>query len=297
MIIVRLAGGMANQMFPYAAARRLAHCRKTELKLDIRGLVPERQINLQFPRRYALDLFNITGRIATAEEIEPFAAARQRRGLAALKDFLGLAPKPRRTWYRERHFHFDPRVLALPDNVYLDGNWVCEKYFLDVADIIRSEYTLKHAPSGRNRELLGEVAAVESVSIHIRRGDYAAVEKVRQVHGVCEIGYYTECIRRIAELVRDPHFFIFSDEPEWAKEHLRLRYPAVFVDHNSPEQGQEDFRLMSSCRHNIVANSGFSWWAAWLNAHPGKIVLAPRTWVRTTKYNTKDLVPASWIRV
>jgi hypothetical protein len=297
MIIVRLAGGMANQMFPYAAARRLAHRWQTGLKLDVRGLAAERQKNLQFPRRYALDLFNITAQIATEEEIAPFAAARQRGVLAGLRDAIGLGPKPRRTWYREPHFHFDPRVLHLPDHVYLDGNWVCEKYFADIADIIRREFTLKQPPAGRNRELLEEVKATESVSIHIRRGDYAAVEKVRQVHGVCEIDYYTECIRRIAELVPDPHFFIFSDEPQWAKEHLPLAFPAVFVEHNSPEQGHEDFRLMSHCRHNIVANSGFSWWAAWLNANPGKIVFAPRTWVKTAKYDTRDLVPADWLRV
>lgn len=297
MIIVKLVGGLANQMFPYATARRLAHRWNAELKLDVRLFAPEVQRRLQFPRHYALGAFNISGQIATDDEIAGFAAVRKRSRFAAIKDFIGLPPRPERVYYKERHFHFDPRVLKLPDNVYLDGNWVCEKYFADIEDILRKEFTFKEEPAGRNRELLREVSGVDSVSIHIRRGDYAAIKKIQDVHGVCEIGYYQECVRMIAGRIRAPHFYIFSDEPEWAKQNLRIGYPSVYVDHNSPEQGHEDLRIMSNCRHNIVANSGFSWWAAWLNPNPGKIIFAPRRWVRTTKYDTRDLVPGGWIRV
>jgi hypothetical protein len=109
--------------------------------------------------------------------------------------------------------------------------------------------------------------------------------------------YYARCIARMAEHCREPHFFVFSDEPDWARENLPLDGPATFVDHNGPERDYEDLRLMSLCRHFIIANSSFSWWAAWLSRNPEKLVLAPGRWAAVDDMNRDGLVPASWHRM
>jgi hypothetical protein len=214
-----------------------------------------------------------------------------------LERLLRRKPKRPATHVRERQYHFDPRVLQLRGDVYLDGNWNSPKYFEDVAPLIRQEFTFRQPATGRNRELLAAIDAVNAVSVHVRRGDYIADPKVASIHGTCGLDYYRACLDLIAERIRDPHFFLFSDDPQWVREHLSLKWPSTVVDHNGPLDGHEDMRLMSCCRHHIIANSGFSWWAAWLNPNPDKIVLAPRQWFSTTKHDTRDLIPAGWIRL
>jgi hypothetical protein len=291
MVIVRLIGGLANQMFPYAAGRRLAHVLGAELKLDVSGFsVYEEQGELDF-RRYSLGLFNIIESFATTEEIKSLTDCETR----FLDKLLRRKPRIPSTYVKEKHYHFDPGILRLQGSVYLQGNWNSEKYFADIDDIIRQEFTLKQPPTGRNLELLDEIAAVESVSIHIRRGDYVSNPRANQVHGIVDLDYYLSGIEIIAGRVVQPHFFVFSDDIEWARRHLRLSWPCTFVDHNGPLEGHEDMRLMSRCSHNIIANSGFSWWAAWLNPNPHKLVLAPKKWFGTDKYSTRSLFPESWL--
>ena len=109
--------------------------------------------------------------------------------------------------------------------------------------------------------------------------------------------YYQNCIQVLADKVYQPHFFVFSDDIQWAKSNVKINYPAVFVEHNNIDGDQDDFRLMRSCKYHIIANSSFSWWAAWLCSYPRKIVLAPQRWFNDASMDTKDLMPASWIRI
>ena len=141
------------------------------------------------------------------------------------------------------------------------------------------------------------IRACESVSVHIRRGDYLSNPAFYRFHGVCAVEYYEAAVGHLAGAVENPCFFLFSDDLDWARRNLRLDYPVTYVDHNGEDKDYEDLRLMSQCKHHIIANSSFSWWAAWLCANPGKIVIAPRKWFNDPNIDTADIIPASWRRI
>ena len=119
----------------------------------------------------------------------------------------------------------------------------------------------------------------------------------KEFHGICSLEYYYNAIKKITEIVRKPHFFIFSDDIKWAQDNLKISYPATFVNHNADGKPFEDLRLMSLCKHHIIANSSFSWWGAWLSIDPDKIVFAPKEWFTDSGRNTDDLIPGSWHRI
>lgn len=280
-------------MFPYAAGRRLAHILDTKLKLDISGFSACQQAQDIGFRQYSLGVFNIHAEIATSEEI--LALTSQEAGW--LDKLFRRKPRRPASYVKEKHYHFDPDILELKGDIYLAGNWNSERYFADIADIVRHEFKFKRQPVGRNLKLLGAISSVESVSLHVRRGDYVSNAKASQVHGLCGLDYYRAAVDLIARRVPHPRFFIFSDDPVWVRENLQLDWPYELVDHNGPLDGHEDMRLMSHCKHNIIANSGFSWWAAWLNGSPHKIVVAPKKWFRIERYDTSTLIPEGWIQL
>jgi hypothetical protein len=297
MVIVRLIGGLANQMFPYAVGRSLAHRLGTELKLDITGFAVYRQkINLA-PRSYGLDAFSIQETFATTEEIESLKIGRRSLRSRAGKMLFGISTPPPATYVKEKQFEFDPEILQLTGDVYLDGNWNSYRYFEDIEETIRSEFTFKHPQSGKNLDLFKMIAATESVSLHIRRGDFVSNPKVNALYGTCDLDYYQRCVEDLAKRVEEPHFFIFSDEPEWVRGNLHLPFAMTIIDHNGPDQAHEDLRLMSQCRHHILANSGFSWWGAWLDRRQDKLVYVPREWFKSSRYDTDTLLPSLWLRM
>ncbi|MEN6509171.1 MAG: alpha-1,2-fucosyltransferase [Smithella sp.] len=155
---------------------------------------------------------------------------------------------------------FDPNLLKINRDAYLDGYWQSEKYFLDIAPVIRKELSIKTPPDRENELLINKIANSDAVSLHIRRADYVADSHTNTIHGACSLDYYHHAVDKVAEKVKSPHFFIFSDDPAWALDNLKLKYPATFVTKNGPDKNYEDLRLMSLCRHNIIANSTFSWW-------------------------------------
>lgn len=293
MIIVRLIGGLGNQLFQYAAARRLAHVLDAELKLDISCFE-----YWKF-HPYRLDRFHIPQNLSSPEETARFNSitipSRLGKILFRLKQIVTL-----RDWtilYENEVGPVDPRVLNAKGNVYLGGYWQSEKYFADIADIIRREFTLKPEPDAENQRLAAQIQSCESVSLHVRRGGNVTDPDSVRVVGTCDLGYYHRCIAEVCRRVKDPQFFVFSDDPEWAREHLEIGCPAKFVTHNGPERDYEDFRLMGLCRHHIIANSSFSWWAAWLSPSPDKVVLAPEKWFADPRIDTRDIVPETWTRV
>ncbi len=298
MIIVKLAGGLGNQMFQYAAGRSLAVVHNVPLKLDC-AWYGESPSPLTTPRAYALHHFGIRKSEATPEEI---AAVRHPWGsglwgrLQARRE--GRRPPWRRRWYcQESATVFDPNFFRAGPDVYLDGYWQSEKHFTPIADDIRRIFTLRRPLSGRNREAAEAVAQCESVALHVRRKDYVTNPLIHQVFVVCGREYYEAAAARIQTRVTDPVFFVFSDDPVWCRENLRLPATTKFVDWNTADQDVEDLRLMSLCRHNIIANSSFSWWGAWLNRNSDKIVIAPRRWFRDPTVPTIDLIPAGWERL
>ena len=184
---------------------------------------------------------------------------------------------------------FDPRVLNAGD-VRLIGYWQSEKYFVDLAGTIRSDFT----PAGGDATLLDRVESIESVSIHVRRGDYATEPKVNALLGVLPPAYYEAAIERMQQLLAQPEFFVFSNDREWCKENLRIDAPHMFVTQST---AHDDLHLMSMCRHHVVSNSSFAWWGAWLHEEPGTIVVAPERWFATPDFDTRDLVPERWLRI
>ncbi|HEY3415711.1 MAG TPA: alpha-1,2-fucosyltransferase, partial [Armatimonadota bacterium] len=152
-------------------------------------------------------------------------------------------------------------------------------------------------PDDANKAMLDAVTGCASVALHIRRGDYVSVKKNLRFNGVCSVEYYQAALDLLLKKVEHPHAFIFSDDIPWARENLHLNIPTTFVDHNDARRDYEDLRLLSHCRHHIIANSTFSWWGAWLAAWPGQVVIAPRRWFRSKAYNTKDIVPEHWLRL
>jgi len=292
MILIQLNGGLGNQMFQYAIGRCLAHSLNTELKLDTSQFQPD---NL---RNYALSVFRIVENFAT-----PIDLTRVRRPLAwSIKypvDLLRsmIQPNAPILYIKESKFHFDPEILALPDNLYLEGYWQSEKYFKVIEKIIRNDFTFSVEPDYLNKQMADQIRICESVSIHVRRGDFVTNPTTNAYHGTCSVDYYKKAIQIIKNRVHQPQFFIFTDDPIWVREHLDTGYPTVFVDFNGPEKDYEDLRLMSLCQHHIIANSSFSWWGAWLCQNTEKIVIAPIKWFNKPDINTQDLIPDTWIRL
>lgn len=296
MIIVKLWGGLGNQMFQYAAARRLAHVNGTELKLDIGWFGHAAAVDTQ--RGYELGVFNIRESFATPEEVLALRGRDISRWPKLVKRMIGICGyRPASGYRRERHYHFDPEILQPGDNLYLDGYWQSHRYFGDAEDVIREDFTLRSAPDGESGRLLHDISTCESVSLHVRRGDYVSNPHAGQYHGLCSLDYYARCVDHIAAACSDPRLFIFSDDPDWVLEQLHLPFPTVVVSHNNGQRAHEDLRLMSHCRHNIIANSSFSWWGAWLNRNHGRIVLAPQRWFAAAECDTSDLLPESWLRI
>lgn len=295
MIIVKLIGGLGNQMFQYATARSLAEKHSTILKLDVAGFEDYKL------HRYSLHCFNIWEHLATQTEVSTLisASANQNPLMSKLKNLVKYQPIWQNNVYlcKEKYFHFDPVVLDAPQNSYLDGYWQSERYFVNIKDILIREFSIKYPQDARSREISKAIAETESVSIHIRRADYVENEVTYKIHGACTLDYYYRCLDLLMDKIKNPHFFIFSDDHQWVKANLKLDYPMTLVDHNNASKNYEDLRLMSQCKHNIIANSTFSWWAAWLNQNPHKIIYAPQQWFTETTRDTKDLIPQTWNKV
>ena len=294
MIVTHLLGGLGNQLFQYAAGRRLAQVRGAELKLDVTGLDNP---DSRTVRHYELAPFNVMQSFPTEGDITKLTRPNSRLLPRLFHRITRKGERLPMSYIKEPHYYFDPRILDLPDGVYLDGYWQSERYFADTTELIRKEVTFRESPSGRNAELAREIAECQAVSLHVRRGDYVTNQVTNQVHGICDLDYYARAVAHIADKVNRPVFFLFSDDPAWVRENIRLDHPARIVDHNDPEHGYEDMRLMSLCRHHIIANSSFSWWGAWLNPLPDKIVVAPERWFNNYDADTRDLCPAGWVRL
>lgn len=292
MIITKLIGGLGNQMFQYALGRNLAHRLGGELKLDLSGF---RNYKL---RQYELSVFNIQGRFASDEDLRALPVTEEGI-LSKISNRLVKKtaspddPLP----VKEKDPGFDPGILTLKGNIHLDGYWQNEKYFSDIEGIIRQEFTFKTPQTGRNKELAELIASTESVSVHVRRGDYVSNPKTHQYHGTCDPDYYLRGVDFLSPQISNIHLFIFSDDPRWCRNNLELAYPVTFVEHNKQENSYEDLRLMSQCKHHIIANSSFSWWGAWLNTNKNKIVIAPKIWFRSEELNSRYATPQSWVRL
>ncbi|MHB8710418.1 MAG: alpha-1,2-fucosyltransferase [Minisyncoccota bacterium] len=297
MIIARLSGGIGNQLFQYALGRNLSFKNDVELKIEISDFDDPKNTRI-----YKLGAFNINAILANNNDLKEIGLPDMKS-----KNFLGRIIRKifrifdggklihKRKFVIEPRFQFCPDILKIENSCYLSGVWQSEKYFKDIEKVIRKEFTLKNKPSVGAENWIGKVRECDSVSIHIRRGDYVNSPKTNQFHGVCSLKYYNEAIALIVQKIANPVFFVFSDDIAWARANLKTRYSIEYVsDKKIPDY--EELIIMSRCKHNILANSSFSWWGAWLNENPDKIVIAPKKWF-VGNTDTTDLIPASWIRL
>ena len=207
---------------------------------------------------------------------------------------LGMGVFRRKGFIVEPHFHYWPEIKNVPRDCYLVGYWQSEKYFRSAALGIRADFTFKSSLANRNAELAEQIGQANAVSLHVRRGDYAKNPKTNATHGLCSLDYYRAAIQYVSNRVEQPCFFIFSDDIAWVKDNLKIDFSCQYVDHNHGTKSYNDMHLMSLCQHHIIANSSFSWWGAWLNPSPEKIVIAPKKWF-ANKNNIKGLFPQGWV--
>jgi hypothetical protein len=292
MITVALRGGLGNQLFQYALGRSLELERGDEVRFDPHG-VEEDQL-----REYRLDKFRTCAILATTAEV------RRARGVDRPRLFRvasGMAarfrPYHRRRVVVERGYGFDPRIRRVPRSCLLRGYWQDERYFRGIRNTLLDELTPRDDPGPRARALMARMDATTSVSVHVRRGDYVWKASAARTHGVCPPRYYERAAALLLDRVPGAHFFVFSDDVDWAREHLQLGAETIFVDGGGPERDYEDLQLMRSCRHHIVANSSFSWWGAWLCRRPDPLIVAPDPWFNEPGRRLDHPAPAKWLRL
>lgn len=271
MKIVNIIGGIGNQMFQYAFALALKEkFPNDQIKLDIshfkgyslhNGFEIERNFGILLP-------------VATKKELRELTYYAPNYKLSRiLRKLLGY----KKTEYKEpRLFTYWKEALEISGDCYYEGSWQNERYFKDYAKTIHEAFTFKQPLGDTNEKLLEQINATESVSIHVRRGDYLLDPTYK---GICDLPYYRKAVDYILARVKNPKFFIFSNDAIWCEENIApLCKNYVVIDCNVGEKSWADMQLMSLCKHNIIAHSSFSWWAAWLNNHVGKIVISPKGW-------------------
>jgi hypothetical protein len=302
-LIVRQLSGLGNQLFQYAAGRyyaRQLHQAQVCLAFD----PPHKALSHGHPRPFLLSHFAIDAQLrelSSSERLLLFInshVANSRR-LRPVRPIVGAALQhglrlQLMTETRDQLYRFQPTLPfdARANTIYLLGYWQVHQISESMSADLRREFSFRESPTGKNLDMHRRINSTENaVAVHIRRGDYTL-----DVEGnvALPMSYYSSAITQMMQNLRTPTFFIFSDDINFARQNVRTDIPTVFVDHNDSSSAHEDLRLMSSCRHHIIANSTFSWWGAWLRSDPDAIVIAPRNWMVGQRPSYDDLFPSNW---
>ena len=291
MIIVKLYGGLGNQMFQYAAARACGERLQTDVAFDDEYFLHPDRFGSAWP--YQLDLLKT--QIQKWHSKVPKAAFDPVFRLIRRLNRAGL-PTP--GFFFEKPSQYDERINALSENTFLDGYFQSEKYFKSIRGQLLNELAPKADWGSANEQMARKMAESESVSLHVRRGDYVSNPAAARVHGTCDLAYYQRAIEHFEARLKAPTFFVFSDDPDWVKANIRPSSSSdvVYVNQNSGLTSYFDIFLMSRCQHNIIANSSFSWWGAWLNTSANQEVVAPARWYSDIRINTGDIYPETWLK-
>jgi hypothetical protein len=290
-VIVQLTGGLGNQLFQYAVARAISLRNNMDLKVDINFFKTYKWHD------YSLNPFNILKDYISEVDINKSVYNHSLYKKMLVK--LGFKINWDESIYQERSLDYDDKVLGIKKTTYLKGYWQSEKYFEEIADVIRKDFRITIEPSPLNDAVLKDINSVNAVALHVRRGNFVSEPDLLSFHGTCSLEYYQKAVEYMNERVENPVYFLFSNDITWCKESLNLDININYVDINSDKTDYEDLRLMMNCKHQIIANSTFSWWGAWLNENPDKIVIAPKQWFADEAMNgqTSDLIPEDWIRM
>lgn len=289
MIIVQLKGGLGNQLFQYAAGLSLASLHNVEVKVDISALKkPDEEIGTF--RNFDLQYIKVPPTIATQVQIAEFVKSN-----IVTTAFQKLLLPYKRKIYKESSFNFDPNFYNAGNNLYLKGYRQSEEYFKNIKEAIRKAFELQPQLINHLKETAKYLQSTNSIAVHVRRGDYAD-KKVTDYHGMIAMEYYEAAIKYIQQQI-NPNFYFFTDDVVWLRANMQLPANAEIYSGAISNNQYEDFYLMSQCNNQVIANSSFSWWAAWMNPNPNKIVIAPKKWFNNPRLNTADLIPKGWIRI
>jgi hypothetical protein len=279
-VITRLNGRLGNQLFQYAAALGLAERLGREVLAD-RSAIAD--------RLYGLDAFAITAAFAGRDQVP--ANIRRSRLLARLGWPSSIDHR------YEKRSRFENFFNTSVSPIFLDGFWQSERYFLHCTGLVRNAFRFRHPAEGRNGQFLDHIRSSNSVSIHVRRGDYVQDPAAAKRYYICPIGYFEDAFSTIQKKTnQDLTVFLFSDDPEWAQTHLKIDARTVAVTGNDGDTAHEDLRLIAHCKHHVISNSSFSWWGAWLMEQPDSITVAPPRWFIDPKMDESAIVPPRWLR-
>lgn len=286
MQIVKIIGGLGNQMFQYAYAKALEQS-GYEVKIDITAF-----LTYKLHGGYQLDKYKIDLKPSTIDENK--ILYKNNIFFKILKK-LGIENAKIK---QEKSLLFDSNFLKIGNNNYIEGYFQSEKYFKNIREVLLKQFIIKQETSNYTKKIEKKIiVSKNSCALHVRRGDFVSSTNIH-IHGVCDMGYYKKAMKYLEEKVGDMDYFIFSDDIDWVKENLDVQN-AIYIESKEKRLPHEDIYLMSLCSHNIIANSSFSWWGAWLNQNKNKIVIAPKRWFVDEKMQkqSRDIVCESWIKI
>lgn len=278
-VLIRLKGGLGNQLFQYYTAYNLSKSKGYDLILDISDLEKD---NL---RKFELRNLDINLKIIKSKW--------ERIYFILLKSLLSLNSP---YFHKEKEeFSYDKEIKEIKKSLILNGYYQNETYFTDISISIREDFK-NNSKEIKDLDIFNEIQKTLSVALHIRRGDYINSISTNNIHGACDIKYYHEAIKKFSHL--NPVYFVFSDDIEWCKRNLKIENRVYYVSENAYSDYIE-FLLMQNCKHFIISNSTFSWWAAWLSSNDQKIIISPNNWFKNKKLNnlSKSLIPNNWIKI
>jgi len=306
MIIVKIQGGLGNQLFQYATGFAISVKQKKKLFLDTSDM--ERPVAGHLSRSFMLDGFNIKGREAPSKLINNFKRGHFFNKIYTppkthIKQLVFDEIPATKSHFYKSHFIVKPLtyifykdILEISNgNMYIDGYWQAYKYFEGIEDLLKNEFVFKPFYQNKNEKQLNLIQNSLSVSIHIRRTDYVNTEFGKKYFISLPLSYYYDAIKLLELSIDNIKLFVFSDDIEWCKENLKTKYETHYISNENP---LDDLFLMSNCKHNIVANSSFSWWAAWLNNNRDKKIISPAQWYYNVNADKmQDLLPNEWLKV
>lgn len=284
MIIVKIIGGLGNQMFQYAYTKSL-QMRGYDVCIDTSAFK-----TYTLHGGYGLDYFPID--LQQAEE-KYILALKQNLWLSKIKNKFNMKSSH---FVKEKTLSFNPYLYNPGDNKYIHGYFQTEKYFRSITDVLIQTFSFDQPLSQYTMDIKQIIDNAQSTcSIHIRRGDYLTAQNIK-IHGVCGLDYYQRALQTMNSFIPNLSYFIFSDDISWVRQNLKMSN-AIYIDNTMKKLPHEDLYLMSSCQNHIIANSSFSWWGAWLDQNIHKIVIAPKIWFLDKKRQNKDILPIGWLTI
>lgn len=270
--IIKFKGGLGNQMFQYAYGKAIEHYTGETVLFDNFWFEICKSFKNCTAREYEMDKFAAKINYSTREQSEICSANIK---------------------YDKSRKNYNKNLMYLNENVMYEGYFQGEELIKEIRQDLIEDFRLKEELDEANKQILEQIKSTNSVSLHVRRGDYL---KYEEAHGLCSLEYYKKAIEYIIKKFPDVHFFMFSDDIDWVVENLKISYPYTIVDINKDKSAVFDLELMKNCKHNILANSSFSWWGAWLNENSDKIVIAPKKWFADKKIADKHIIPKNFLK-